>query len=349
MQPAMQDAFSSLPTELFLNILNQLVGTRDGCQPIAYAASDPITKTLRTLTLVSRGIYPVASQFLYGHCLYLDNCRNYSQFRRTLGLGLGHHPDALQYGQAGRNEKLFAEAKVTQHITSLFLSPQKTNQCGNVPMIRLPQIIDLCNTIGSTLKRLAMDLQPIYASASEIEAIKPHISTNNIFLSMTKLEDLVCSFDITDYFPSPPPNLKRLAITSQFLNEPLLRFCLSTSSLETLFLLRRPELKAADINKIFQYYHGRHLDVILVDVSANHRTPDNTRDWQPDDRVAIHELDVPKSYYGDEDDLILCDSWIWNQAVRGTLWNSGRRRMNSWSEVQAEVASTGALISSSGP
>ncbi|KAF2731265.1 hypothetical protein EJ04DRAFT_514694 [Polyplosphaeria fusca] len=334
-----QSPFCLLPLELFLHILDQLVSTRDGEQKIAFSPSNPITRTLRSLARTCRYTYPYATQYLYTYSLYLDSCRAFSRLRRTLGLelGYGHHPDALRYGEAGRHEALFAVAQPPKYITSVFLSPQKTEKCGSAPMIRLPQVIDLCNAIGRTLKHLAMDLQPIYAPTSEIEAIKPHITTNNIFLGMPVLEELMCSFDITDYFRFPPPNLKRMAITAQGFHESLMVFSFAIPSLETMFIIREADMDAEHIDDIFGNYHGRGLDVVLVDVSSNHGTPEGTRDWHEEDVVRIWEVDVPKSYYGDEDDLILCDSWMWDHAVRGALWNVEKRRMESWSEVEARL------------
>jgi hypothetical protein len=340
LQPSALHAFSTLPIELFLNVLDQLVDTRDGHTPIAYAPSDSITQALRSLTLVSRSIYPIASRYLYAHCLYLDSRTSYAQFRRTFGLHLSTtHPCALQYGEAGRSEKLFAEADISRHITSLFLSPEKTGKCGNAPMVRLPQIIDLCNMVGPTLKRLAMDLQPVYASASEVERVKPFWERNSVFVNMPNLEELVCSFDVSDYFPHPPPNLKRLAITAQGLgsSEKLTTFCLGIESLEMFFFLRDPDMEAADINILFNNSKGSHLDVVLVDVNANHCTPTGSRNWGEDDKVQIWEVDVPKSYYGDEDDLILCDGWFWMQAVRGTLFGVEKRKMECWSQVKKRL------------
>ncbi|KAF2252858.1 hypothetical protein BU26DRAFT_515290 [Trematosphaeria pertusa] len=338
-QTRIQRAFSPLPLELFLQVLDQLVGTRDGRQQIAYAPSDPATNALRALALTSRSIYPLASRYLYAHCLYLQNCINYARFRRTLGLSLGYHPEALPYGEAGRNEQLFCEADISRHITSLFVSPQKTEQCGNAPMVRLPQIIDLFTSIGPTLKRLAIDLQPVYTPGSEIRLVKPHIASNNIFLGMPKLEELVCSFDVSDYFPYPPPNLKRLAMTFQDIDDSHLTFCFSISSLEMLFFLRPEGLDAKDINELFSRYKGRHLDIGLVAVNANHRTPKYSRTWTEDDRVTIWEVDVPTSYYGDEDEMILCDGWIWSHGVQGTLWGQAKRRMTCWREIERRLAS----------
>jgi hypothetical protein len=338
-EAAVQRGFSILPLELFLNILDQLVATRDGCQPIAYETSNAITKALQALTLVSRGTYLVASGYLYAHCLYLANCTNFARLRRTLGLQLRNHAQALKHGQKVRNEELFEGAEITRHITSAFLSPMKSEKDGKATtMVRLPQIIDLGKTIGPNLKRLALDLQPVYAPGSEINAVKPFLGRNNIFLHMPCLEELVVSYDVVDYFPLPPPSLKKLAITVQEMGSAQLNFCFSISSLQTLVFLRPPELVSADIDRLFSFYKGKSLDVVLVDVNSNHRTPTGTRSWNGDDHVRIWELDVPTSFYGDEVELILCDNFIWTHGVKGTLWNVDKRRMESWERVVRRLA-----------
>ncbi|KAH6852854.1 hypothetical protein BKA58DRAFT_60767 [Alternaria rosae] len=336
-----QRGFASLPSELFLNILDQLVGTHNGQQPVAYAPSNTITKTLRALTLVSRNTYLIATQYLYSHCLYLDSCTTCARFRRTLGLNLGRHPQALNYGEAGRNEGLFAEAQALRHITSIFVSPTEVRRLieGNhTPLVRLPQIIDLCNMIGPSLKRLALDLSAIYAPPSEVEQIRPHVTENRVFSHMMHLEELIVSYDVVNYFRHPPPNLKRLAITTQEMTDLEIAFCLKTPSLQTLVMMRPFNLAAKDIDTLFRSYDGRSLDVVLVDVNSNHRTPEKTRNWTGQDAVRIWEADVPISFYGDDDDIILCDAWIWNHGVGGTLWSQDRRRMASWEDVEKRLA-----------
>jgi hypothetical protein len=338
-----QQAFYVLPTELLLQVLDQLVGLCNRPQPVAYGPSHDITKTLRNLTLVSRRIHTVASKYLYSYCLYLNNCTNYTRFRRTLGLNLGSHPQTLQYGESSRNDQLFEG--IPRYITSAFISPMKTTQDGDAtPLVRLPQIIDLCKVIGPTLKRLAIDLQPVYAPGSEIELVKPYLSENNMFLHMPSLEELVVSYDVLEYFPYAPPNLKRLAVTFQELKDTQIDFCFSTSSLEALVFLRPPELLASDIDRIFSSYKGKNLDVMLVDVNSNHRTPARTRSWNNEDTVRIWEVDVPTSFYGDEDELVLCDDYIWRNGVQGTLWSQGKRRMASWADIQKRLAGPVHLI-----
>jgi hypothetical protein len=115
-------------------------------------------------------------------------------------------------------------------------------------------------------------------------------------------------------------------------------FFFAVSSLQTLVVLRPLELNAADINNLFSAYKGQKLDIVLVDVNSNHRTPKDTRSWNNDDKVRIWEADVPTSFYGDDDDLTLCENWVWTQAVKGTIWSQNNRRMASWSEIQRRLA-----------
>ncbi|KAF3001898.1 hypothetical protein E8E13_006132 [Curvularia kusanoi] len=159
-----------------------------------------------------------------------------------------------------------------------------------------------------------------------------------MFLDMPNLEELVASYEVLDYFYIPPPNLKRLAITIQGIHEIAMQFCFSVSTLESLVVLRPKELTARHIDDLFSAYKGKSLDVVFVDVNSNHRTPVNTRDWTEGDTVRVWEADVPTSFYGDEVDLILCDSWVWSHAVQGTLFSRDNRRMASWAEIQRRLA-----------
>jgi hypothetical protein len=153
---------------------------------------------------------------------------------------------------------------------------------------------------------------------------------------MPRLEELVCSFDVPDYFSHPPPNLKRLAITMKDMLELHWDFCFSISTLETLYFLRPYELCAAEIDEMYRRYRGHHLDIVLVDVHVNHVTPQRTRNWEETDRVTIWEMDVPRSHYR-EDDMILCDGWIWLHGVQGTLWTQVKRRMTEWRVIEQNL------------
>jgi hypothetical protein len=57
--------------------------------------------------------------------------------------------------------------------------------------------------------------------------------------------------------------------------------------------------------------HGenRVLDIILVNVECSHETPLGEERWKKDN-VSVRKLDVPTSYYGDEDEVVLCQEWV---------------------------------------
>jgi len=58
-----------LPHEIVINIIQSLVP--DPC-PLALHPQDPVTQTLLSFTVVSRGTYEIATRLLYTHCLYID-------------------------------------------------------------------------------------------------------------------------------------------------------------------------------------------------------------------------------------------------------------------------------------
>jgi len=89
-------------------------------------------------------------------------------------------------------------------------------------------------------------------------------------------------------------------------------------------------MTASSIDRIFESYRGSDLKVLVVGVSSMHYPPSLTRDWTPNDKVHIIEVDVPCSYYGDGREYALCQTWIRGGAVRGTLWVEHSRPMESW-------------------
>ncbi|KAH7475596.1 hypothetical protein FOMA001_g11468 [Fusarium oxysporum f. sp. matthiolae] len=72
-----------LPTEIILLIVESLVPQNDATRPIL-PASYPITKTLLSLTRVSKAIYPTACKLIWQNCLYLDTKSKLRKFRRYI-------------------------------------------------------------------------------------------------------------------------------------------------------------------------------------------------------------------------------------------------------------------------
>lgn len=322
-----QRNIASLPVELLLNVLDQLVQTRDGRKPIAFAPSDPVAKTLRTLTLVSRNVNRLASRYLYAHCVYLDNDIKYMLFRRTI---------SLERHEIERNNDLSIESDKLLHVTSMFVSPRMTARSGNAASSRICQVADLGRLVGATLKRLVLDTLPV--EGQDLQQFGSYTPKTNIFLQMHSLEELVCGWDVTYFYPQPPPNLKRLALLLHVTEDVLLDFCFATSSLEMLVFSRPDHLNAAEIDELFERYTGCHLDLVWAATNGNHVTPRNTRDWKEEDKVTMWEVDVPTSFYGDEEETALVGGWMWHHGAKGTLWDQDKRRMLCWSDVEKMLA-----------
>lgn len=331
--------FGPLPAELFLNVLDQLVQTRDGHGSVPYPQSDGVTKTLRSLTLVSRGIYPIATKYLYSTHIWLGSPATFSGFCTTLELN--RQRQTLTDDKTAQHNKGFAQFDLSQYVTSVYISPLETGKVnGNrwTPAVGLPAIVDLCHSLSSTLKRLHLNSSPIVTLFKCMKKTGLEDIDRNMFARMLRLEELMISHDVIGYFQRPPPNLKRLAVAGDFFGHLESVFCLSLPSLETLVLFRPVELTASMIETFFDSYRGKSLDIILFENNFNHRTPEGTREWRSNDAVRIWEADVPLSFYGDDEPSVLCDQWMWNQGIAGTLWSQTQRRMMSWAEIQRRLA-----------
>lgn len=304
--------FSTLPRELLIIIFDELVITRSGKQPVAYATSSVTTKTLHALTLVSRHTHAVASRYLYAYCLNLDTSASFNRFSRTFGIPLG--PDQkVDHLECYRDEEF--SAQMSKHISSLVISPRTESY-----KIQLSEIMNLFTTVGSTLKRLVLDFDHISPKMCECT-----------FDGMPQLKELITRYHIGIFFPDLPPNIKRLAVSDTSSLFDHRSFSFSNPSLETMVMFRPRNLDDWFIERLNTFYEGQSLDVVLVDVNSNHGPPKGEWAWEDDDRVRIWEVDVPTSFYGDSSDFSLCQDFIWQHGIAGTLWDQDMRRMSSTS------------------
>jgi hypothetical protein len=340
----MHRAFGPLPAELLLNVLDQLLETSDGYRPVAHRQSDIVTKTLCSLTLVSRSVYPIAAGYLYANCAWLDGPSTFARFCATLGLGHQHqHLTPANHGTVHNYQKLAAHG-LSRYVRSVYISPIQTAQpCegDETPSTGLPTIISLCNNLGSNLKKLHLNLSPIVVMWDHEERKGSPIMHQNMLLPMLCLEELIINYEIIFYLLHPPPNLKRLAISAYIHADLDCSSFLSSPSLEKLVLTRPVTLEASDIDAFFDSYRGKSLDVIYVTINVQHGTPVGTREWETDDTVRIWEADVPLFYKNSREP---CDDWLWDHGVAGTLWDKTQRRMTSWAEIQRRLAGPVHLI-----
>ena len=108
--------------------------------------------------------------------------------------------------------------------------------------------------------------------------------------------------------------LRTLALYNQDVSTP--RFWLGLARLaylETLVLTRSDGLEEVDMKREWSKYCGdkdRGLSVLLVNVQSQHRVPLGKAGWSEEDKVTMKEVNVPVSYYGDENEIDLCQEWV---------------------------------------
>ncbi|KAF2009895.1 hypothetical protein BU24DRAFT_427930 [Aaosphaeria arxii CBS 175.79] len=322
--------FSVLPTELFLSVLDELIRTRSGKHPVAFPPSDQVTKTLRALTLTSKDIYPIASEYLYTHCVWLGNNKTLELFARTLGIDLpASSTGRLCYGSLGHSS-FFRETKVFSHITSMYLSPFRPHLKNiGVRISHFSTIVDLLRAVSSTIKTLYIDFQPDSASYGGLGPAKTY-PKSSVLREMHNLEELVISWDYEEWFSCPPPNVKRLAISTRNLVDGWVDWLDSTPRLEILVGLSAPGLSDDAVKNAFAKCSSDRrapLDIVFAGISWFHSPVKGDIDWKDTDPIRYWEVDIPVSYYGDEKTSAMCERWIWENGLRGSLFNSDKSLM----------------------
>jgi len=90
--------------------------------------------------------------------------------------------------------------------------------------------------------------------------------------------------------------------------------------LKTLVLTRADGLEEVDMKAEWKRCCGdekRGLEIVLVNVESQHREPVGRASWKDGDKVRVREVNVPTSYYGDEDPIWLCQDWVKRWTLRG--------------------------------
>ncbi|EUC41900.1 hypothetical protein COCMIDRAFT_29393 [Bipolaris oryzae ATCC 44560] len=319
-------AFGPLPSELLLNVLDQLVETCNDYRPVVRSRFDIVTRTLHSLTLVSRSVHPMATEYLYSNCVWLDCPGILSHFCATLGLD--HEHQTTVQNIKGPPKPIFS-----RYVTSIHISPvPKRNLWEDdwTDSIRLPTIINLFNTIGPNLKRLHLSLNHFIFCWDDTEAEGSYVIDPNIYSNMLLLEELIICCYVIGRFPNPPQYIKRLAIVTDHFGDAECNFYQSSPSLESLVFLRPYTMTADDVDTLVDLYQGESLDIILVDMDSYYTTPIGTRNWKSDHTVRIWEASMPPSRGNPS------GQWIWDQGAAGTLWDQKQRRMPLWSEIEGD-------------
>lgn len=312
---SIHNTLPTLPTEILLNVLD-FVAPSAALPHIALSPNHPTTKTLIALTYTSRALLPTARRLLYTHCLYIHTSSRLKKLATS-----------LQSLKGQDNGDLLA------HATSLYIRP--------FPVWDTIAEIDVANDIQSVLQILAPRLRrllvdiPFRSVYPEDDPTMIQVQTvlRTTFQELPALEEFSSIRDevylqtepgvaMESYIWSGWNQLKTLILYNVDVSLPKFWEGLHRlQNLETVVLTRADGLGEVEMKQEWKKQFGdgeeRPLNMVLVNVEAEHITPVGSTGWNKEDKLQVRVLNVPISYYGDEDLIILCQHWIKRRVLFG--------------------------------
>ncbi|KAF4124103.1 hypothetical protein GMORB2_5819 [Geosmithia morbida] len=286
------------------------------------ATSHSATRTLLSLTRVSRLTYRVATRLLRQRCVYIDS-------RRRLG-------DLLLC--MNRMVPTVAPPMPSlRHLTSLYLSPFEGGSLDDQPTALW--VRELLCEVSSTLRRLV-----VHMPFRSLDPLDDHLNVRKAlregFQHLSHLEEFVClgeypALSVADEHTDVWrlwPDLRRLALFDVPADSHWLWWDVATlTRLERVVLVQPRNLDAVNIKD--EYFHklprdhpalDRNIRLTLLDTA--HHLPDalDVSRWasiDPRGRMAVDMYEVPMPFYGDETPADLVIDWVRRGALDGRLWD----------------------------
>lgn len=337
-----------LPLELILQIIASLITDPRSILPPSHST----TKTLLSLTRACRATYPIASNYLRQHCVYIDNDRRLRQLLHCVESTRSRTQLSERPGQVAGPAT--TAPRPLRPITTLYLAPFGRSLDDQPTAIWLRELFCL---LRLTLLRLVVDLplRSLYPADDHLDVRR---TLRGAFEQLLVIEELVCVrdelfLDVLDAewrrtsghgVPETMvwatwPRLRRLALYNVDADEGFWANARVSGALETVVLTRADGLQDVCAKSAYlgdgdagthtapEAYEQppRPLKVVLVNVSNDH--PDRLAGqakWDEVDPVnvmSVMSYDVPRSFYGDEDPITLCQEWVKTAALRGEIWD----------------------------
>ncbi|KAF5687643.1 hypothetical protein FDENT_5235 [Fusarium denticulatum] len=306
----------SLPPELLYNVIEAVLPSN----PLALIpTSHTSTKTLLSLTLVSRDTYKLAVRLLRERCLYIDTSRRLAQLLLCLPHSVPSLPPILPL----------------RNIASLYLAPFKDKLDDQPTAAWVRELF--CEVCG-TLRRLI-----VHMPFQSLDPLDDHLNVRRTlregFERLDKLEEFVCldEYPALSLQDAPTdvwglwPDLKRLTIFGAPLDNHWLWWYIATQQkIEHVILARPVNVEAANIKG--EYFHklprddirlDRDIKITLLDAAFVWKGVKTSRwkEFDPKERMTVELYDVPTSFYGDETPRELVTTWVRRGALDGSLWN----------------------------
>lgn len=222
---------------------------------------------------------------------------------------------------------------ILPYITSLYLRPFPLKH--DPSSLDFPTSLDieqLLKHLSPYLRRLLIDM-PLRSLYPEDDALGVKRILRSAFTGLPALEafctvrdELYLSTKVIYPSDEPPvwtlwPKLRTLALYNPYVDTEFLEYVKKLQHIETVVLTRSDFLEEIDIKREWERLHQneemRPVKFVLMNVEAVHRIPLGRDRWKEDDKVKVKELNVPISYYGDEDEIVLCQQWVKRKFLSG--------------------------------
>ncbi|OGM51157.1 hypothetical protein ABOM_000116 [Aspergillus bombycis] len=319
-----------IPAEVILHIIECLVPS---AHTVAFPPAHPVTQTLISLTLVSSLTHRTAKRLLLKHCLYLDSEKRLDHVLPQL------HTD---------------DGKQEADPMGLFLAPFPNNSLEEPQVVK--QVGQLSSYVCGNLRRLVIDVPLRYLYPDEdVQGLRKILRAS--FVRLTKLEEF-CSVqdemycDTTEHGTEPPvwslwPRLKHLALYNQSVEGLGFLQALQRCSNLTHLVLTRPDSLTEPIDRGLEGHKWWSFlkRVVIVNTAKGHEIEFYTResDWRmsflghmmrlqhsdrsvsnilsQDTNPLLEYIAVDLSPGRAADDIGLCQEFVQQHAVQGTLWS----------------------------
>ncbi|KAH6717561.1 hypothetical protein BKA61DRAFT_597989 [Leptodontidium sp. MPI-SDFR-AT-0119] len=307
----LHDEVPKLPTEILLNIID-IIAPSANLPQIALPRDHPITKTLVALTYTSRALRLHARRLLYTHCLFIHTAARLRKLLRSI-------QDSQQH----------TGGDLLECCTSLYLRPYRQGSIADISIGN--DVLKLMSALSPRLRRLLVDIpfRSVYPDEDKLN-VRPLLRA--AFTDLPALEEF-CSVRDELYLElgaSDEPGvwsrwdrLRTLVLYNVDVStEKFWKGLYASKNLETVVLTRCDGLNEVDIKQEWKNRFGSGemewpLDVLLVNVDAEHTIPLGLERWKKEDKMQVRLLNVPISYYGDEDLAVICQQWVKRRILQG--------------------------------
>ncbi|KAH8434436.1 uncharacterized protein LDX57_012083 [Aspergillus melleus] len=327
-----------LPNELVIHVIWCLIPPNP---PVAFPSGHIVTRTLISLTLASRLTRAVAIRLLFKHCLYLDS------EKRLHGL--------IEAEKSWLRDDSIDGHGALHQSESLFLRPFPVDSLEEPQTVREVDQVSLA--LSNTLRRLVIDM-PLRYLYPEEDMLGLRKILRQAFSRLTALEEfcsvrdeLFCDTLVTwsepDAVSEPEvwsgwPRLRCLALYNACVNDAFLRALQHCPSLTHLALTRSDGLTEPLSLPSSGGLSLPSLErVLVINTGQGHRVEWGRREpgWETSiwarllpchtspsapnphsrPRLVYAFVSVPPNREGE--DIELCQEWVSDHAVDGTLWD----------------------------